>query len=205
MAAPMATTSSGLTPLKGSFRKKSLTTSWTFGMRVIPPTRITSWMSDSGTPESLMHTSRTASPCAGYQVRHQPLELAPRDGLLQMQRPRLVRRDERQVHLRSASPTTASDLRLLRRLPDPLQRHLVLPQVHPRRLPEALQQGSPTACGLEVLPAQERVPVVAFTSNTPSDTSRIDTSNVPPHPGRTPPRSCPCPCSHPVRQRRRRR
>ena len=45
MAAPTATTSSGLTPLWGSLPKISLTFSCTLGMRVMPPTRMTSSMS----------------------------------------------------------------------------------------------------------------------------------------------------------------
>src|SRR5665647_2516012 len=36
MAAPMATTSSGLTPLCGSLPKNCFTTSWTFGMTRMP-------------------------------------------------------------------------------------------------------------------------------------------------------------------------
>ena len=45
MAAPTATTSSGLTPLCGSLPKNFFTVSCTLGMRVIPPTRMTvsSW------------------------------------------------------------------------------------------------------------------------------------------------------------------
>ena len=42
MAAPMATTSSGFTPLWGSFPVRSLTSCCTTGMRVEPPTRTTS-------------------------------------------------------------------------------------------------------------------------------------------------------------------
>jgi hypothetical protein len=45
MAAPTATASSGLTSLRGSLPKNSLTFSCTLGMRVMPPTRITSSMS----------------------------------------------------------------------------------------------------------------------------------------------------------------
>ena len=45
IAAPTATTSSGLTVLFGSLPKSFLTSSCTFGMRVWPPTRITSSMS----------------------------------------------------------------------------------------------------------------------------------------------------------------
>ena len=42
MAAPTATTSSGLTPLCASLPKNWRTVSWTIGMRVCPPTRTTS-------------------------------------------------------------------------------------------------------------------------------------------------------------------
>ena len=41
MAAPTATTSSGLTPLCGSLPTTEATFSWTEGMRVMPPTRTT--------------------------------------------------------------------------------------------------------------------------------------------------------------------
>ena len=44
-AAPAATTSSGFTPLCGSFPKNCFTVFCTAGIRVIPPTRITLWMS----------------------------------------------------------------------------------------------------------------------------------------------------------------
>ena len=45
IAAPMATTSSGLTPLWPSLLKTCLTSACTFGARVIPPTRTISSMS----------------------------------------------------------------------------------------------------------------------------------------------------------------
>mmetsp|Transcript_3785 Transcript_3785/g.11373 ORF Transcript_3785/g.11373 Transcript_3785/m.11373 type:complete len:295 (-) Transcript_3785:952-1836(-) len=54
MAAPDATTSSGFTPLLGSLLKISLTTSWTFGILDMPPTRITSLMSPVEMPASLI-------------------------------------------------------------------------------------------------------------------------------------------------------
>jgi hypothetical protein len=44
-AAPSATTSSGLTLTLGSLPVMPLTMSWTAGMRVEPPTRMTSWIS----------------------------------------------------------------------------------------------------------------------------------------------------------------
>ena len=52
MAAPTATTSSGFTPLEGVFPKKSSTTFWIAGIRVEPPTRITSLISLALSPES---------------------------------------------------------------------------------------------------------------------------------------------------------
>ena len=53
MAAPIATASSGLTSLRGSFPKKSVTFSCTMGMRVWPPTKMTSLISDTDLPASL--------------------------------------------------------------------------------------------------------------------------------------------------------
>ena len=54
IAAPTATASSGFTSLRASLPKISLTFSCTLGMRVMPPTRMTSSMSESFTPASLM-------------------------------------------------------------------------------------------------------------------------------------------------------
>src|SRR3989338_1504378 len=55
MAAPKATTSSGLTPLDGSLPKKSLTKETTFGIRVIPPTKTTSLTFLIPIPASFKH------------------------------------------------------------------------------------------------------------------------------------------------------
>ena len=52
IAAPAATTSSGFTPRCGSLPKKFLTVSMIFGIRVIPPTKITSSMSPALSPAS---------------------------------------------------------------------------------------------------------------------------------------------------------
>ena len=52
IAAPMATTSSGLTPLCGSLPNSCFTASCTLGMRVMPPTRITSSIWLAVTPAS---------------------------------------------------------------------------------------------------------------------------------------------------------
>ena len=54
MAAPTATTSSGLTPLCGSLPVRLCTSSWMAGMRVEPPTRTTWSMSAFVRPASLI-------------------------------------------------------------------------------------------------------------------------------------------------------
>ncbi len=55
-AAPIATASSGLTSFLGSFPKNSPTTSCTFGIRVCPPTKITSLISEAANPASFKAT-----------------------------------------------------------------------------------------------------------------------------------------------------
>mmetsp|Transcript_14844 Transcript_14844/g.20660 ORF Transcript_14844/g.20660 Transcript_14844/m.20660 type:complete len:217 (+) Transcript_14844:751-1401(+) len=57
IAAPLATTSSGFTPLLGALPKKFSTVAWTLGMRVIPPTRRTASTSLRLRPASLRHAS----------------------------------------------------------------------------------------------------------------------------------------------------
>src|SRR5471032_2148269 len=54
MAAPTATASSGFTSRRGSLPKNSLTFSCTFGIRVMPPTRMMSSISPTFTPASLI-------------------------------------------------------------------------------------------------------------------------------------------------------
>ena len=61
MAAPMATTSSGFTPLCGSLPMMPRATSTTFGIRVMPPTSTSSLMSFCAMPASLMHARVGAS------------------------------------------------------------------------------------------------------------------------------------------------
>ena len=52
MAAPMATTSSGLTPFDGFLPKNFSTSDWMIGIRVEPPTKITSSISEVDKPAS---------------------------------------------------------------------------------------------------------------------------------------------------------
>ena len=75
IAAPTATTSSGFTPLLGLRPKNFSTISCTFGILVLPPTRITSSMSSPVTAGAPPRTRRPASPpvrprrCARSGVR----------------------------------------------------------------------------------------------------------------------------------------
>ena len=55
-AAPIATASSGLTSLRGSLPKNSCTVSCTLGIRVCPPTRITSSISEADKSASFKAT-----------------------------------------------------------------------------------------------------------------------------------------------------
>ena len=69
IAAPMATTSSGLTPRCGSVPKNCFTVSMTLGMRVMPPTRITSSISDALRPASLSAARQGSIGAAGSDRR----------------------------------------------------------------------------------------------------------------------------------------
>ena len=92
-------------------------------MRVEPPTRTTSSMSLTSTPASLIAC------CEGSSVRSQKvgnelLELGARELELQVLRARGVRGDEGQVDFR-LERRRELDLRPLRGLLEPLERHLV--------------------------------------------------------------------------------
>lgn len=75
MAAPIATASSGLTPLLGALLKKPLTISYTFGTRVIPPTNNTSSILSLVNPESFKHDS-SGGIVFFINVSHNPSNLA---------------------------------------------------------------------------------------------------------------------------------
>ena len=95
IAAPIATTSSGLTPLWGSLPLNiALTASTTAGMRVWPPTRITSSISPGFRPgvlEGGLHRPRRLVD----QVPDEVLELGARERHHEVLRARLVGRDVR--------------------------------------------------------------------------------------------------------------
>ena len=124
IAAPIATTSSGLTPLCGSLPVSSLTFSWTAGMRVMPPTR-TTWSISVPASES---ACLTGPDHALEQIRGQLGELRPGQLDVEVLRARVGRGDERQVDLRLLGGGEL-DLRLLRGLVEALQGVLVGRQV----------------------------------------------------------------------------
>ena len=85
-AAPMATTSSGLTPLLGSLPVSSLhQLGCTAGMRVEPPTRITWSISSLVRPASLMACSNGLA-AALEEVGGELLELGPGELLVEVER-----------------------------------------------------------------------------------------------------------------------
>ena len=128
MAAPRATTSSGLTPRCGSLPVSSLTRSCTAGMRVMPPTRTT--CSISVTPFSLASSSawRTGFTTRSSRSPVSSVSLARVSRVSRCFGPRRVGRDERQVDLRLLRRGEL-DLGLLGRLVEALEGHLVLRQV----------------------------------------------------------------------------
>ena len=69
MAAPTATTSSGLTPLCGSLPNSSRTICCTRGMRVEPPTSTTSSIFDGSTPASAQRAPASGRPSSGSGPR----------------------------------------------------------------------------------------------------------------------------------------
>ena len=88
IAAPIATTSSGLTPLCGSFPNRSLTICWTFGnpRRAADEDDLVDLLGvDSGVRERLLR--RADRPL--QQLVDQLLELRPRELLRQVLRPGL--------------------------------------------------------------------------------------------------------------------
>ena len=78
IAAPIATTSSGFTPLCGFLPKISATFSCTRGMRVMPPTRITSSISSRRSPASFERGLAGLDERVD-QVRDERLELLARE------------------------------------------------------------------------------------------------------------------------------
>ena len=156
IAAPTATASSGFTSLRGSLPKNSRTLSTTLGMRVWPPTRITSCdvlHADAG----VLDRDAAGLDRLLDQIVDQRLELGAGDLHVEVLRPALVGRDVGQVDL-GLLRGRELDLRLLGRLLEPLQRDHVLRQVDALVLLELVDDVVDQAL-VEVLAAEERVAV----------------------------------------------
>jgi hypothetical protein len=176
MAAPMATTSSGLTPRCGSLPISSLTLSCTAGMRVMPPTRITWSICDAEGRRRQRLLGRADG--ALDQVVRELAQLGAGERGVEVLGAVGVGRDERQVDV-GRLRRRQLDLGLLGGLVEPLQRHRVLDRSMPwSRLNSAASQSTTALSKLS--PPRWLSPEVAFTSNTPSPSSSTDTSKVPP-------------------------
>ena len=177
MAAPMATTSSGFTPLCGSLPKKAFTTSWIFGMRVDPPTKITwsIWLTLS--PESLracsvgrrLRCTRSSTSCSNLErLRSMFKCFGPEASAVMNGRLMFVfcEPDSSILAFSAASFNRCMAMAsLLRSTPsDFLNSSMRNWMMRPSK-------SSPPKCVS---------PLVDFTSNTPSPSSRIEMSNVPP-------------------------
>mmetsp|Transcript_25082 Transcript_25082/g.63668 ORF Transcript_25082/g.63668 Transcript_25082/m.63668 type:complete len:347 (+) Transcript_25082:546-1586(+) len=177
IAAPIATTSSGLTPLYASRPKNLLTTSCTFGMRVMPPTRITSLTSLVETPASLrqfLHGAMVRS--TRSLVRASSLArvifmlkcFGPVWSAVMKGRLMSVCVVDESSHF-AFSPASRS--RCSARLSLDRSSPCSCLNVSHRNLVSTLSKSSPPRCVS---------PLVAFTSKTPPEISSTDTSKVPP-------------------------
>ena len=177
MAAPTATTSSGLTPCIGSLPKMLLTFSMTAGIRVMPPTMTTSWMSlvdnlasfrafSTGVARRSRSGSTSSSSLARVKVYSKclgPSASALKNG-------RLISVDV--LELSSFLAFSASSLTrciaaasFLMSIPDSFLNSST------RKLTKMLSKSSPP---------RWVSPLVDNTSNTPSPISMMETSKVPP-------------------------
>ena len=124
MAAPTATTSSGLTPLCGSLPISSLTFSCTAGMRVMPPTS-TTWSMSDGVEARVGERLLRRADRALEQVVRELVQLRPRQLQVEVLRALGVAVMNGRL-ICVVIVERELDLRLLRGLVEPLQRHLVL-------------------------------------------------------------------------------
>mmetsp|Transcript_7798 Transcript_7798/g.22142 ORF Transcript_7798/g.22142 Transcript_7798/m.22142 type:complete len:227 (+) Transcript_7798:359-1039(+) len=177
IAAPMATTSSGFTPRDGSFPKKSCTLSCTLGMRVMPPTRMTSWISLVDRPASFTHFSH------GDMVRCTRSSTMPSNWALVIftfmcfgpEASAVMKGRDTSVWFKPSSSrlafSAASRMRCMAsRSPDTSM---------PLSFLNSATRWDRSASS-KSSPPRRVSPFVALTSKTPPEISRIDTSKVPP-------------------------
>mmetsp|Transcript_30065 Transcript_30065/g.48994 ORF Transcript_30065/g.48994 Transcript_30065/m.48994 type:complete len:234 (+) Transcript_30065:975-1676(+) len=177
MAAPIATTSSGFTLFDGDLPKNFSTTSCTFGIRVIPPTKSTSVMSDFGMSASLTHCSHGAmvrlislstkfSSCARVTVMSRclgPLGVAVINAACTF----VSVRDDNSILVRSASSFKRCTANL-----SPIK-SIWFSFLNSRHINSRISWSKSS-------PPSVVSPLVAITSNTPSDKDKMEISKVPP-------------------------
>ena len=176
-AAPTATTSSGLTPLWGSLPKSCFTASWTLGMRIWPPTRITSSISPGLTPASFMawrhgpsvrSISSATSDSSLARVRVRTRCLGPLASAVMKGRLISVWSVVDSSHL----AFSAASLRRWRAMRS-LRRSMPFSFLNSSAI-QSITRWSKSS------PPRWVSPLVALTSKTPSPISRIEMSKVPP-------------------------
>mmetsp|Transcript_19353 Transcript_19353/g.66728 ORF Transcript_19353/g.66728 Transcript_19353/m.66728 type:complete len:282 (-) Transcript_19353:511-1356(-) len=177
MAAPMATTSSGFTPRCGFLPKNVWTVSWTLGMRVMPPTRITSSIADLDTLASVTHFWH------GPSVRWTSLSTMASNWALETLTfmcfgpvaSAVMNGSETSVCERPSSSRLAFSAASRRRCMASGSLEMSRPESFlnsPRRCV--------SRCSSKSSPPSIVSPFVALTSKTPPEISRMETSKVPP-------------------------
>mmetsp|Transcript_17603 Transcript_17603/g.31337 ORF Transcript_17603/g.31337 Transcript_17603/m.31337 type:complete len:295 (+) Transcript_17603:69-953(+) len=177
MAAPRATTSSGLTFLEGALEKTFSTVSWTLGMRLMPPTRMTSSSSLVEMPASLMAFLH------GLTVRS--MRLATRFSnwerviftfkCLGPEASAVMKGRLTSVCLRASSSRLAFSAASRRRWVARLSELRSMPVSFLKASLMCFMRASSKSS-----PPRTVSPLVALTSKTPPEISRMDTSKVPP-------------------------
>ena len=177
IAAPIATTSSGLTPLWGSFSNSSFTLSCTDGIRVIPPTNITSFISLAFIPASsiaFLHGStvldiKSSTNCSNFAlVRLIAKCLGPEESaVIKGRLISLCITFDNSIFAFSAASFSLCNamLSFFKSIPWSFLKSSIIQSII------LWSKSSPPKCVS---------PLVAFTSKTPSPIWSIDTSKVPP-------------------------
>eukprot|EP01139_Manchomonas_bermudensis_P014694 Amastigsp_a508823_1387.p3 type:complete len:338 gc:universal Amastigsp_a508823_1387:325-1338(+) len=178
MAAPMATASSGLTPLNPSLPKIFLTISWTIGIRVMPPTSRTCVSLDgSSILASLRHT-RHGSTVLSTKARVSDSSFARVSFELRCLGPEALA----VMNGRLISVCVVDESSHLARSAASRRRCIAMRSLE-RSMP-CSRLNSESRCSVIVTskssPPRNVSPLVARTSNTPFWISRIEMSNVPP-------------------------
>mmetsp|Transcript_4003 Transcript_4003/g.12806 ORF Transcript_4003/g.12806 Transcript_4003/m.12806 type:complete len:446 (+) Transcript_4003:240-1577(+) len=177
MAAPMATTSSGLTPLDGLRPKKASTASCTLGMRVMPPTSSTSLMSPLPTDASLRHLRH------GSRVRSTRSSTMA-SNLARVTRTFMCLGPDASAVMNGRFTSVSFSPSSSRFAFSAASRSRCIASGSPLRSIPASFLNSPTRCpssaSSKSSPPRMVSPFVAFTSNSPSLISSTDTSKVPP-------------------------